>query len=402
MITTPAYPLTAARAAFPIAERLTYLNHASISPMPLPAAQAMQRATLWLADDPMTFFTPGSEVGYGDLFATFSQEMAALIGAAHPHEVVGTQSTSSGINAVAQAIDWQPGDNIVLVDVEFPSNVYPWMVLGRRGVECRLAPADGGGATVEALDALTDERTRLIAVSAVQFFTGQRADLAAIGAYCQQRGILFAVDAIQAAGHLPIDVEAMHIDILASGGQKSLMGPPGQGFLYVREAVAERMVPGIVGPNATDGWEHWIQYDLTPRPGAQRFMMGTPNIAGMIGLIESVRFLRGLGVASIDAWTRHLSGVTIAELSARGQHIITPSDPAHLGPIVTLRVGDPADLPAAEARTNGLLDHLAAHGVRVTKHWDAARAPHLRISTHCYNTEDEVRRACALVEDYHG
>ena len=402
MITTPAYSLAAVRAAFPIAERLTYLNHASISPMPLPAAQAMQRATGWLADDPMAFFMPGQNTGYGDLFATFSQEMAALIHAAHPHEVVGIQSTSSGLNAIAQAIDWRPGDNIVLADVEFPSNVYPWMVLERRGVQCRLAPADGGGATVEAFDALADERTRLIAVSAVQFFTGHRADLAAIGAYCHQRGILFAVDAIQAAGHMPIDIQAMHIDILASGGQKSLMGPPGQGFLYVREAVAERMVPGIIGPNATDGWEHWLKYDLTPREGALRFMMGTPNITGMVGLIESVRFLRGLGLASIDAWTRHLSEVAIAGLSASGQHVITPSDPAHLGPIVAFRVGDPADLSAAEARANGLLGHLAARGVRVTKHWDAARAPHLRISTHCYNTEDEVRRACALVEDYHG
>ncbi len=402
MITAPAYSLEQTRAAFPIAERLIYLNHASISPMPLPAVQAMQGITAWLADDPMAFFMPGLDTGYGDVFATFSQEMAALINAAHPHEVVGIPSTSSGLNAVAQAIDWRPGDNIVLADVEFPANVYPWMVLARRGVECRLAPAADGGAAVEAFDPLVDERTRLIAVSAVQFFTGHRANLAAIGAYCQARGILFAVDAIQAAGHMPIDVEAMHIDILASGGQKSLMGPPGQGFLYVREAVAERMLPGIVGPNATDGWEHWLKYDLTPREGALRFMMGTPNAPGMVGLIESVRFVRGLGLAHIDAWTRHLSQVAIAELRARDQHVITPSDPAHLGPIVTFRVGDPADLPAAEARASGLLRHLVAQGVRVTKHWDAGRTPHLRISTHCYNTEDEVRRACAIVEEYHG
>jgi selenocysteine lyase/cysteine desulfurase len=402
MITAPAYSLEQTRAAFPIAERLIYLNHASISPMPLPAVQAMQRFTAWLADDPMAFFMPGLDTGYGDVFATFSQEMATLINAGHPREIVGIQSTSSGLNAVAQAIDWRPGDNIVLADVEFPSNVYPWMVLARRGVECRLAPPADGGASLEAFDPLVDERTRLIAVSAVQFFTGHRADLAAIGAYCHARGILFAVDAIQSAGHIPTDVQAAHIDILASGGQKSLMGPPGQGFLYVREAAAERMLPGIVGPNATAGWEHWLKYDLTPRAGALRFMMGMPNVPGMIGLIESVRFVRGLGLAHIDAWTRHLSQVASAELRARGHHLITPSDPAHLGPIVTFRVGDPADLPAAEARANGLLGHLAARGVRVTKHWDAARVPHLRFSTHCYNTEDEIRRACAIVEEYHG
>jgi len=393
-----AYNLTAVRQAFPIAQRLIYVNHASISPMPLPAVQAMQAAVARLGDDPMSFYTPAS--GYGDLFATFAQEMGALINAASPHEIVGVTSTSAGLNAVAQSIDWQPGDNIVLADVEFPSNVYPWMALASRGVETRLIHTADGGASVEAFDAHVDARTRLIAASAVQFFTGHRADLTALGAYCHERGILFAVDAIQAAGHLPIDVQAMHIDILATGGQKSLMGPPGQGFLYVRGDVAERLRPAQIGPLSVEDWQHWLKYDLTPREAALRFMMGTTNLPAMIGLIESVRFLRSVGVAHIDAWTRHLSQLAIAELTARGQHVITPTDPAHLGPIVTFRVGNPSDPSAAEAYASGLLAHLMAQGVRVTKHWDAKRIPHLRISTHCYNTEDEVRQVCALVEDY--
>lgn len=398
MTMLPAYDLAAIRQAFPIAQRLIYVNHASISPMPLPAVQAMQAAVARLGHDPMSFYTPDS--GYGDLFATFAQEMGALINAASPDEIVSVTATSNGLNAVAQAIDWQPGDNVVLADVEFPSNVYPWMALERRGVATRLVHTADGGASVEAFAPHVDARTRLIAVSAVQFFTGHRADLAALGAYCRERDILFAVDAIQAAGHMPIDVQAMHIDILASGGQKSLMGPPGQGFLYVRQAVAERLRPALLGPLSVEDWQHWLAYKLTPRAGALRFMMGTTDLPAMIGLIESVRFLRKVGLTHIDSWTRHLSQLAIAELTARGQHVITPTDPAHLGPIVTFRVGDPADVPAAEAHARRLLAHLAAHGVRVTKHWDAHRVPHLRISTHCYNTEDEVRRVCALVEDY--
>jgi cysteine desulfurase/selenocysteine lyase len=398
VITHPVYSLDDVRQTFPISQHLAYLNHAAISPIPLPAQQAMVAAAERLAADPMSFFGPDSP--WGDLSATFSTEIAGLIHAADPHEIVGAVSTSAALNTVAQAIDWQPGDNIVFADIEFPSNVYPWMVLERFKVECRLAPPEDGGASVEVFEPLVDRHTRLVAVSAIQFLTGHRADLGALGAFCRERGILFAVDAIQAAGHIPIDVQAMQIDILAAGGQKSLMGPPGQGFLYVRDEVADRMRPGMVGPNGTVDHEHWLRYDLTPRPGALRFLMGTSNIAGMVTLIESIRFLKSLGVPNIDAWTRHLSQVAAEDLVARGYIVITPSDPAHLGPIVTFRVGDPDDLETADRQANGMLRHLKANHVRVAKHWDAHGTPHLRISSHCYNTEDEVRRVGAVLEDY--
>jgi cysteine desulfurase/selenocysteine lyase len=398
VITHPAYDLDLVRQAFPISQHLTYLNHASIAPIPLPARQAMSAAVERLATDPMSLFAPDSP--WGDVYTTFSTEIAGLIHAASPHEIVGTVSTSAALNAAAQAIIWRPGDNILFTDVEFPSNVYPWMVLERYKVECRLAPADNGGASVETFEPLVDGHTRLIAVSAVQFLTGHRADLHALGAFCRERGILFAVDAIQGVGHIPIDVQAMQIDILASGGQKSLMGPPGQGFLYVRDEVSEQMRPGIVGPSATADYQHWLRYDLTPREGALRFLMGTPNIAGMVTLIESIRFLKQLGVPNIDAWTRHLSQIAIEDLAERGYTVITPSDPDHLGPIVTFRVGDPDDLKAADAQATAMLSYLKTNGIRVAKHWDARGRSHLRISSHCYNTRDEVRRVGAVLEDY--
>ncbi|HVO43215.1 MAG TPA: aminotransferase class V-fold PLP-dependent enzyme [Aggregatilineales bacterium] len=399
MITYPGYDLDEVRQAFPITRHLTYLNYASISPIPLPARQAMDTVADLLTSDPTSLYEPGSP--WDDIRGTFPTEVAGLINAAHPEEVVGVVSTSAGLNAIAQAIDWQPGDNIIFTDVEFPSNAYPWMVLDRRHpVECRLAPPDCGGASVEGLEPLVNRHTRLIAVSAVQFLTGHRTDLRGLGAFCRERGILFAVDAIQAAGHIPIDVQAMQIDILAAGGQKSLMGLPGQGFLYVRDEVCERMRPGYIGPNATADYEHWLHYDLTPREGALRFMMGTPNLVGMVVLIESIRFLRRLGLPDIDAWTRHLSQIALEDLAGRGYNVITPTDPARLGPIVTFRVGDPDDLQAADAQAVAMLDYLRANRIRIAKHWDARGLPHLRISSHCYNTEDEVRRVGAVLEDF--
>jgi cysteine desulfurase/selenocysteine lyase len=399
VIEHPAYDLNIVRAMFPITKQITYLNHAAISPIPTPTQVVMAQAADRLAHDPMSFYAPKPGDPLSNPFVEFSTEVAGLINAAELHEIVPVSTTSAALNLIAQAINWQAGDNIVFADIEFPSNAYPWMVLERRGVECRLASPVNGGATLAAFDSLVDDRTRLITVSALQFLTGHRTDLAALGAYCRARGILFAVDAIQSAGHIPLDVQAMQIDILAAGGQKSLMATPGLGFLYVRDAVCDTMQPNIVGPTGVEDWEHWIRYDLTPRKGALRFILGTPNVVGIFALIESVRFLRKLGVENIDAWTQHLSQVAIQDLTGRGYTVITPTDPALHGPIVTFRVGDPHDLDRATDQAAHLLKHLFANNIHVTRHWDAAGAPHLRISTHCYNTEDEVRRVGAVLEE---
>lgn len=397
----PAYSLDALRSQFPVTRELTYLNHASISPLPAPVHDMVHEANERLARNPASLFGGKAGDPLGNLFVDFSVVVAGLINAAEPHEVVGVASTSAGLNAVAGAVAWEPGDNLVLSAVEFPSNVYPWMLLEQRGVEVRLVPTEsGGGLTLAALEPLVDARTRLVTVSAVQFLSGRRADLAALGAYCRARGILFVVDAIQAIGHVPIDVQAMHIDVLATGGQKSLLALPGQGFLYVREAVAEAMQPTILGANAVEGWEHWLHYDMTPRRGALRFMMGTPDILGMAAVVAAVRFLREVGVAHIDAWTQHLSAVAMDDLSARGYAVITPREPGQYGPIVTFRAPGVADLTVAEAQADAWMRQLREQGVVLTKHWDAARVPYLRISTHCYNTVDEVLRVGAILGDY--
>lgn len=400
MSAQPAYDLDDLRALFPVTRELTYLNHASISPLPDPVRQMIRAASDRLAGNPASLFvgTPGDPLS--SLFTSFSAEIAGLINAASLHEVVGTVSTSAALNAVAQSIVWQPGDNIVLAEVEFPSNVYPWMVLARRGVECRLAPSPEGGLTVEGLDRLVDDHTRMVTVSAVQFLSGFRADLAALGDYCAARNILFCVDAIQAIGHIPIDVQALHIDILATGGQKSLLAVPGQGFLYVRDAVAEAMQPGIVGANGVQDWEHWLRYDLTPSKGAQRLLMGTPNLIGMAAVLASVGLLRDLGVANIDAWTQHLSQAAMSDLIARGYVVVTPHTPGRYGPIVTFRAPDVRDLGAAEAQAVAWMRQLSEQGIVLTKHWDAAKVPHLRISTHCYNTEQEVLRVGDVLGEY--
>jgi len=379
MIQAP-YSLEALRAEqFPVAQTFAYLNHASISPLPTATAQAMHDAIDRSMNDPSAMFPWFMERSQALLTS-----LCKLINAQQESEIVSVQSTSLGNNLVAHAMPWQRGQNIVLCDVEFPSNAYPWIqAAGAHGVEVRLLPANLIGLSLDALAKVVDSQTALVAVSAMQFLSGHRTDLMTMGQFCHERNIIFAVDAIQAVGIIPIDVQAMHIGILCAGGQKALMGPPGQGFLYVRSDLAEQMKPDYIGGNGTVDYLHWLKYDMTPLPGAARFSMGTPNIAGIIGLGASVKLLTDIGVANIDAHVTALASYLIDQLRASGYQVLTPDDHAS---IVTFQVA-----PTEEA-TVAIMNHLTERKVVVAKHWDAQKNPYLRASFHCYNNQDDVDR----------
>ena len=365
---------------FPHSREITYLNHAGISPLPQRAKREIQAAVEALSGDPSDYF---GKTAFPALIA-LQTGLARFVNAATPSEIVPITSTSAALNAIAQAIVWQPGDRVLFCDIEFPSNAYPWLSLARDGVESCVVPADNGGLTLRAVEQYADARTRVVAASAVQFFSGHRTDLAAIGRFCRERGILFVVDAIQCIGHMPFDVQAMNIDVLATGGQKSLLGLPGVGFMFVRNEVAEAMRPRLIHSNATANWLHWLAYDLTPLPGAERFMSGTPNVPGMIGLGASLGLLAELGVGHIDAHTTALSRYAIEQLTAAGLEVITPRDA--LGPIVTFRS------PLDAAATEQIVQELASQRIVVVKHLDAAGAAYIRLSFHCYNVPQEVDR----------
>lgn len=375
---------------FPGSQETIYFNHGGISPLPARTQARVKWAIDGFARQPGHFW-----VQHGLVYAErLRQEMAAYLNAASPLEIVPMATTSAGLNAVAQAIAWQPGDNVLFCDVEFPANAYPWLSLARDGVEARLVPATDGGLTLAALEPYVDDRTRVIAASAIQFFTGHRTDLTAVGRFCQERGILFVVDAIQAIGHMAIDVQAMHIDVLACGGQKSLLALPGQGFLYVRQAVAEQLRPRFIGSNATVDYLHWLKYDTTPAVAAQRFMSGTLNIPGIVAVVESLGLIRELGVENIDRHTRALSDRATAVLTHLGYRVLSPQ-PAQ-GPIVTFAV----DLSSEEA--DALVAALVRQHVALVKHLDKEGNAYLRLSFHCYNTFEEIERFGEILEEMGG
>lgn len=378
------------REEFPHSREIAYLNHASISPLPV----RTQRKVAWVIDqlgrNPGQFWTEYTVPAQ----AQFNELIARHVNADSASGITQTTTTSAALNAIAAALPLQPGDNILFCDLEFPSNAYPWMMLGRDGIETRCVPARHGGLTLDALAEAADSRTRVVAASAVQFFSGHRTDLTAIGAYCRAHNMLFVVDAIQSVGHIPIDMQAMNIDVLATGGQKSLLALPGTGFVAIRDALVEQLKPRMVGANATQDFLHWLAYDLTPLPGAARFKMGTENVPGMWSILESIGLLQSLGVDQIDRHTTALSRFACDELSAAGYDVITPRDA--LGPIVTFRS------PYNAAGTEQLKAHLESESVSVAMHLDAAGNAYLRASVHAYSTRSDIDRLLTSLGSYRG
>src|SRR5262249_1366379 len=157
---------------------------------------------------------------------------AKLINAPDVNDVYFVPNTTHGIGVVAEGFPWKSGDNVVLAAEEYPANQYPWMNLAHRGVEVRAVPSRGNRVAIDDLRAAMDSRTRVLSVSSVEFSSGFRNDLDAIGALCHERDIFFFVDAIQSLGVFPLDVQKTPIDALAADGHKWLLGPEGAGFGY--------------------------------------------------------------------------------------------------------------------------------------------------------------------------
>src|ERR1700737_1521541 len=198
------------RALFPIAPRYAYLHPAGIAPLSPPVRSTMEVFLGRLTEEPFDL------VHWERLRGQVRGRVAELLSVgAEP--ITFTKNTPAGLGLVAAGLDWEAGDNIVGVDREFPANIYPWMGLKRKGVELRLYRPAQGRIDIKALVRLCDQRTRVLAISAVQFWSGFRTDLAALGTALKGRDVLLVVDAIQAVGAMRLDLSAAPIDFLCAG-----------------------------------------------------------------------------------------------------------------------------------------------------------------------------------------
>lgn len=261
-----------------------FFNTAAISRISKRTAQKMSDAVHALADN-------SPDIRNWVLSMERCRRLGAdLLGAAGPESIGFLLNTSQAISAVAEGLEWERGDEIIVPNVEYPANQYPWINLERKGVVVVHAePNSCGGLEWEDLEPYICEKTKLIACSHVQFMTGYRCDIEHIAKECQARNILTLFDVIQSAGTIPLKMEKWGVDFMVTGSQKWIQGPPGIGILAVKPALLKQVHPVFTGAFSVRNPLDVTDIDLTFQEDGHRFETGTMNFLGFIGLEQALK-----------------------------------------------------------------------------------------------------------------
>ncbi len=298
-------------------------------------------------------------------------------------DIAFLDSATDGVNQLAAGLDWRPGDNVVVEDIEYPSDIYPWARLADRGVAVRVARQWGESPTLERLAAAMDDRTRVLSVSQVSFLTGRRYRLEDLRALVDRVGALLSVDATHAVGVVP--VAARHADVLISSCYKYLLGVHGAAIFYRNPARLAHLAPQTIGWHSVAGARSVAAptaFDL--RPDARRFEAGNPPFMALAVLDNALEYLDAVGIERIERHVLALGGKLRQALVERGFDLLTPEAPERRGPNICFAWPEPA----------ALVDALAERGVLV---WGGDGR--IRVSFHLYNDDADVERLLAALDD---
>lgn len=349
------------------------MNHAGVAPLSRRAAEAMTT----FVDDA----TLNGAVNVDDWVETAEQcrTLAAQLMNADASEIAFMKNTTQGILIAANGIDWNQGDNVITTAVEFPANVYPWWSLKERyGVETRMVQEKEGRIHIEDVISAIDENTRAVTISHVEFASGFRNDIKAIGEICHERDIWFVVDAIQSLGAIEVDVKSSCVDILAADGHKWLLAPEGAAVFYCANDKLDRLINTNIGWASVINPREFLDYDLTQKPDATRFEEGSYNSVGLYGLKAAIELLLEVGISNTKTHILQITEDLIKGLEAKGYRVITPTLNSERAGIVVFE----SDHHTPEE----LFEMLNSRNI-IT----AERGSGLRVSPHFYNTESEIK-----------
>ena len=360
------------RQEFPITQRCTHFNHAGVSPV---SRRVVDAVTAFI--NAASVVDSAAEEQWSARGELIRASFARLVGA-QANEIAFVKNTSEGMSLVAAGLEWKAGDNVIAVDGEYPSNVYPWFGLRRWGVETRLVQPVKGRARLEDIVALADSRTRVVSVSFVDWNSGARTDLRPIGVWCRERDILFCVDGIQGVGALRLDVERECIDCLAVGGHKWLLAPEGCGGLFVSSRVVDRIHSVLLGWKSVTDADRYLPYHFNPRPDAAKFEPGSPSMLSTHALGAAIDLLLEVGPANVEQRVLELTARLAAGLRERGADIVSPWQTDARSGIVVFRLGNDPQQLCIGLNERGFVVRPRGGGIRV--------APHF------YNNEDDIDR----------
>jgi selenocysteine lyase/cysteine desulfurase len=369
-----------ARSLFPYLKTgKIYLGHASTAPMSTYVADRLKEYIIvrseGVIDDYKAVLRSVDSVKAG---------LGRMINTTHDR-IAFTDNTNNGIDILAQSVVWKKGDRIILNDIEFPANVYPFMNLKNYGVEIDFVKSHDGIASAEDIISAITPSTRLISVSQVQFLSGYRVDLEAIGKVCKEKGIIFSVDAIQGLGAVRLDVKESHIDFISCGTQKWLLGLQGLAFIYVSKKLQESMEPKHTGwLSMEDAW-NLVDFKLVFKSTADVFQGGTMNYPGIHVMDASLKLLEEFGLDEIEERIIENSVYFISRLKEIGV-IPYPADVdrKYLSGIVSFRHPSAAKI-FNKLLTKNIISSLRDGGIRFAHHF--------------YNSKEDIDIVIKVLEE---
>jgi selenocysteine lyase/cysteine desulfurase len=367
---------------FPVAAEQIFLGHAGVTPLPRCAAEAMTTHVEASCRNHQEF---------GEVLRDISRtrEICGNFIGADKSEIALLGPTSLGLSLFANGLSWQPGDELICYQDDYPANVYPWTALASKGVRIRFVKTDRPGRiTLEDVERELTERTRLVALASCHYLTGWRIDVDAIGALVQSRGILFSVDAIQTLGAFPLSVQ--HVDFLSADAHKWMLGPLAIGIVYVAKRNFELCQPTLLGAWNIRSPEFIAQDRIEFYETAQRYEPGVLNVTGMYGMKASLEMLTAAGMDSVASSILNVADYLRERLAELGFVFLSPdrSEPLRCG-IVTAR--------HERVASSALFAAFEKARITASLRQDRAGTAWLRFSPHCYNTREEIDRVIAVV-----
>jgi len=366
---------------FPVTSNLIHLNHAAVGPWPQVTADAVS-----------VFARENVEFGslhylrWVEIEKKLRQQLAELINADSVDEIALVKNTSEGLSFVAYGLPWQPGDNVVGIEQEFPSNRFVWDSLDSKGVEFRQLDLDSSSDPEQALMALCDANTRLISVSAVQYHNGFRMDLPRIGRFCREQNILFCVDAIQQLGALQFDVQSIDADFVIADGHKWLLSAEGLGLFYVRKAVMDRLQILQYGWHMAKPMGDYSARSFELASTARRFECGSPNMLAIHAMQASLGVLLATGLEVIERQVLDNSRFLLLGLCAiPGVEVFSNRSDKRLSGIVTFS--------SQQLAAEKLYQRLSEENILC-----AQRGGGVRLSPHFYTPRKQLEQALAIIE----